>query len=34
VDELFTGFMAEEAKKRANVIGITFWSKIAQSRGI
>ena len=34
VDELFTGHMAEEAKKRANVIGITFWSKIAQSRGL
>ncbi len=32
VDELFVGEMAEEAKKRANVIGITFWSKIASSR--
>jgi hemoglobin len=34
VDEFFTGNMAEEAKKRANVIGITFWSKIAQNRGL
>lgn len=33
VDELFTGTKAEEAKKRANVIGITFWSKIAQTKG-
>lgn len=34
IDELFVGHMADEAKKRANVIGITFWSKIAQSKGL
>jgi hemoglobin len=34
VDELFEGKMADEAKKRAQVIGLTFWSKIAHSRNI
>ena len=34
VDALFEGENASEAKKRANVIGITFWSKIAQNRGL
>jgi hemoglobin len=34
VDAHFEGENAEEAKKRANIIGITFWSKIAQNRGL